>query len=113
MSIDISKLSLEELVSLKTDVEKQIVNLQKQQKTAFLSDFRAKARALGFSFDELLEASQQQTKKPRKSVPDKYKDPESGKTWTGRGKPPKWMQAHLEKGGVKDDLLIDTIVGNG
>lgn len=25
------------------------------------------------------------------SVAPKYKDPESGKTWTGRGKPPLWI----------------------
>lgn len=27
--------------------------------------------------------------------------------WTGKGKPPLWVKAHLEAGGVKDDLLID------
>ena len=37
----------------------------------------------------------------------KYKDPNSAATWTGKGKPPLWMKAHLEAGGVKDDLLID------
>jgi DNA-binding protein H-NS len=24
-------------------------------------------------------------------VPPKYRDPVTGKTWTGRGKPPNWM----------------------
>lgn len=30
---------------------------------------------------------------PRKSVPvaPKYRDPASGATWTGRGKPPRWI----------------------
>ena len=37
----------------------------------------------------------------------KYKDPNSAATWTGKGKPPLWVKAHLEAGGVKDDLLID------
>ena len=25
-------------------------------------------------------------------VPPKYRDPQTGKTWTGRGKPPLWIQ---------------------
>nr|WP_233168469.1 H-NS histone family protein [Xylophilus sp. ASV27] len=26
------------------------------------------------------------------SVPPKYRDPSTGQTWTGRGKPPRWIQ---------------------
>ena len=36
----------------------------------------------------------------------KYRDPLSGKTWTGRGKPPLWITEAL-KAGKKDDYLID------
>ena len=34
-------------------------------------------------------------------VAPKYRDPETGATWTGRGKPPKWIQ---DKN--RDDYLI-------
>ena len=27
----------------------------------------------------------------REAVPPKYRDPATGSTWTGRGKPPKWI----------------------
>ena len=108
-SINLDDLSLEELVSLQADIEKHISDLQKQQKTAFLSEFRAKAKALGFSFDELVEAGQRLSSgKKGKSVPDKYQDPESGKTWTGRGRKPAWVIAQLEQGKTLDDLLIDS-----
>jgi len=39
-------------------------------------------------------------------APPKYKDPESGKTWTGRGKPPNWVRDHVNGGGDKEDFLI-------
>lgn len=39
-------------------------------------------------------------------VAAKYQDHESGKTWTGRGKHPAWMAAHLAAGYSKDDFLI-------
>ena len=44
--------------------------------------------------------------RPTVGVP-KYRDPQSGKTWTGRGKPPNWIA------GVKDraPFLIDGVTG--
>ncbi|MBK5205902.1 MAG: H-NS histone family protein [Polaromonas sp.] len=39
-------------------------------------------------------------------VAPKYQDPDSGKTWTGRGKAPKWLAAQLAAGRNKQDFLI-------
>lgn len=37
----------------------------------------------------------------------KYRNPaNSVETWSGRGRQPPWVKAHLEAGGSKDDLLI-------
>jgi DNA-binding protein H-NS len=35
-----------------------------------------------------------------------YADPASGKTWTGKGKPPNWIVEGLKKGQSKADFLI-------
>ena len=41
------------------------------------------------------------------SVPPKYRDPANAdNTWTGRGKPPRWMADHLARGKQKEDFLI-------
>lgn len=40
------------------------------------------------------------------SVAPKYKDPESGSTWTGRGRAPQWLSALVAAGRSKDDYLI-------
>lgn len=42
----------------------------------------------------------------RLAVAPKYKDPTSGKTWTGRGKTPAWLAAQLAAGRNKQDYLI-------
>lgn len=34
----------------------------------------------------------QRTKAPAQRVAPKYRNPETGETWTGRGKPPRWIQ---------------------
>lgn len=42
----------------------------------------------------------------RNVVAPKYQDPDSGKTWTGRGKSPAWLSAQLTAGRNKQDFLI-------
>jgi len=43
-------------------------------------------------------------KKP--ASPPKYKDPVSGKTWTGHGKPPRWIVAADQAGTGREQFLI-------
>lgn len=42
----------------------------------------------------------------RVTVAPKYKDPATGKTWTGRGKTPAWLAALVANGHTKQDYLI-------
>ena len=44
----------------------------------------------------------------RNVVAPKYQDPDSGKTWTGRGKSPAWFSAQLAAGRDKKDFLIQS-----
>jgi DNA-binding protein H-NS len=41
----------------------------------------------------------------RKAEP-KYRDPKTGETWSGRGRPAAWLKAHLDAGKKKEDFLI-------
>ena len=48
--------------------------------------------------------------KARKStgtVPPKYRDPESGATWTGRGRTPVWLVKKLSEGRTREDFAIN------
>lgn len=54
-------------------------------------------------------ATKKVAKKGKKTgtVPPKYRDPANAENqWTGRGKPPRWMAAYLDKGKKKEDFLI-------
>lgn len=42
----------------------------------------------------------------RKPVPIRYRDDE-GNTWTGRGKQPNWLKAHVESGRNIDEFLVN------
>lgn len=43
----------------------------------------------------------------RSQVKPKYRSPDGQHTWSGRGKPPLWMQPLLEAGAKKEDFLVD------
>lgn len=45
--------------------------------------------------------------RPSKGVPIKYRDRETGETWTGRGLMPKWLRARIEAGAKIEDFLVD------
>lgn len=42
----------------------------------------------------------------RAPVPVKFKHPESGATWTGRGKPPRWVVDAETSGKSRNDFLV-------
>lgn len=42
----------------------------------------------------------------RGKVPPKYRDPATGKTWSGRGKEPTWLVAYKRKGKKREDFAI-------
>lgn len=43
---------------------------------------------------------------PRGPVPAKYRHPESGQTWTGRGKAPRWVTEAEAAGRKREEFLI-------
>jgi len=43
----------------------------------------------------------------RTPVPPKYKNPETGATWSGRGKPPRWISDAESEGKNRDSFLIN------
>lgn len=46
---------------------------------------------------------------PRGPVPAKYRHPDSGETWTGRGKAPRWITEAEAAGRKREEFLIETI----
>ncbi len=104
MTIDLEKMSLKDLKSLQTQVVKQIEGYEERKKRDALRELEDRAKALGFSLNELVD-----TKPARKRAParPKYANPaDRSQTWTGRGRKPRWVEAALKSGRSLDDLAI-------
>lgn len=118
--IDLTGLSAKQLDALVESAKKRQALLRKRHSAARVRAEVVKyVVAHGYSIEELF-AGQQGRKameKPRDTAPrnaradskvaPKYRNPDSPKeTWTGRGLPPRWMKALLDKGKKREQFLI-------
>lgn len=104
MAIELENMSLKELKSLHAQVGRLIENYEDRRKQEALRELEDKARALGFSLDEILGAKVARKRAPAKA---KYANPANrSETWTGRGRKPRWVEAALKAGKSLGDLAI-------
>jgi DNA-binding protein H-NS len=100
-SIDLSKLSIEEMQGLARDIETEIVTRREADRDRVLNQMRELAASLGMSLEDVL----RQEKGKGGSVAAKYRHPENpALTWSGRGKRPLWVNEALASGKTLDDL---------
>lgn len=90
------------------EYQEQIAKLQtlaEQVRQDEIAEARNRIRELmtatGLTAVDLVEPKRVPSSKKHGLVAAKYKDPESGQTWTGRGRAPRWLH-----GKNKEDFLI-------
>lgn len=80
--------SYKDLMAQRAALEAQIEAARKQE----VSDVVAKIRALIQDYELSAEDIFTARRASAGTVPPKFRDPATGKTWTGRGKPPDWIK---------------------
>ncbi|RQR62638.1 H-NS histone family protein [Burkholderia sp. Bp9002] len=93
-----------ELQNLKTQLRElniRLSDVKKDEKQSLLDTVQEGVALYGITEDELLRAAGfRRARKGR--APAKYYDPATGKTWSGHGPRPKWLE-----GKNLDDHLVD------
>ncbi|WP_133649636.1 H-NS family nucleoid-associated regulatory protein [Paraburkholderia flava] len=93
------------------DLKAQIARLQAQADDArrtevvnVIAEIKRKITEYGLSAQDLgFAAAARRGRPPKKApLPPRYQDPKTGSTWSGRGKPPKWIA-----GKNRERFLID------
>lgn len=85
---------LDRLIRQKQELDAQIESLRAAEKEAAIADIRAKIAFFELTAADLglrAKAGRPPGMAKHKSVAPQYRDPESGATWSGRGKTPKWI----------------------
>ena len=75
-----------QIAELKIQAEKA----RKQEIASAVAQIKSLMEEYGITVKDLGKSSKSSASK-REAVPPKYRDPATGKTWTGRGKSPKWI----------------------
>ena len=102
MKAELEQYNLEELKSLKMDVETAIESFRSRALANAREELEKTAKSMGFKLEEIIEM-----RKPRAKVPPKYRNrDEPEQTWTGRGRKPKWVEKALNQGYTLQDLQI-------
>ena len=86
--------TLKELIAQKEALEKQIEETRQAELSESVNKIRALISEYGLTQDDIFG----NTRAVKKAIPEasrvaaKYRDPISGKEWSGRGLAPKWLQ---------------------
>ncbi|MBN3753061.1 H-NS histone family protein [Paraburkholderia sp. Tr-20389] len=86
--------SYRELLAQREKLEKQIEEAKAREYAEVLNEIKQKMADYGITLAELGGTRAKAVKpagRPRAGVAPKYRDPASGSTWSGRGKPPRWI----------------------
>ncbi len=99
--------TLSELLAQKAALEKQILDTQREERSAAIAKVRAVMAEYGLTLADI--STRQAGSTGRKSggkVAAKYRDPATGDTWSGRGLQPKWLKAALASGRTLADFAV-------
>lgn len=96
--------SYKELKAKVEDLMRQAEIARKAEAAGIIAEIKVKMKEYGISVADLAGA----VKKPasRNAVAAKYCHPETGETWSGRGRPPHWLAKELAKGKNREDFLV-------
>ena len=88
--MSIATSSYQELLVMKADLDRQIEESRLAELEGAISKARALVQDFALTADDVFPKATQ--RRAVKAVLPKYRDPVSGGTWTGRGKPPLWIK---------------------
>lgn len=103
---------LDQKLAEQEQLGKEIEKLRAQQRKEAISSIKADIKRFDIKPEEIFSSAKPGRKRKAKTagkgrrkaastVSPKYRDPETGKTWSGRGREPVWM-----RGKNRDDYLI-------
>ena len=89
---DLEMTSLQELLNQQRMLAQQIEDVRRSELAEVIARIRAQVQQYTLSVSDVFPNGGRHRGKSLGKVAIKYRDPSSGKTWTGRGKAPKWIE---------------------
>ncbi len=84
--------TLQELIEKRSQLDKQIAEAREQAMKEAIARVHAIIAEFDLTADDIFpKAGARQKRRTRDSAPARYRDPMTGKTWSGRGRAPNWL----------------------
>lgn len=105
MAKDMERMSVAELDALIEHAQEVREATRNKRRQELKAEIETKLKTEGFTALEVLGTK---VKPKPEHLPPRYADPdEPHHTWSGRGRVPGWLQAHIDAGHPLDAFLID------
>lgn len=99
--------TLQELITQKEALEKQIALTRQRDRDAAIEKVRSLMAEYGLSVSDLSARSAKSASKAGGAkVPAKYRNKATGDSWSGRGLQPKWLKAALTTGRTLQEFAV-------
>ena len=109
MTADLSKLTLDELLSLEARVKLAITERKSAQMNELKERLEAEAAKYGLTLADIMKLGSTSSKPEKKTgtVAPKYRNPNNpNETWTGRGRAPRWLVELEGDGSQREQFRI-------
>jgi DNA-binding protein H-NS len=101
-----TKSALTDLLAQKAALEKQIADVQREQRGEAVAKVKALMAEYGLTLADIGSKAPAAPKKAASKVAAKYHDPATGDSWSGRGLKPKWLTAALAAGRSLSEFTV-------
>lgn len=101
-----SKTSLADLLAQKAALDKQIAETQREQRSETIAQIRSLMTEYGLSLADIGSKAAAAPRQASAKVAAKYRDRDTGQTWSGRGLQPNWLKAALAAGRSLSDFAV-------
>jgi DNA-binding protein H-NS len=102
--------SLQDLLAQRAEIEKRIADVQREERSNAIAKIKALMAEFGLSAADIAGKAPTVrapgTGKSTGKVAAKYRNAETGESWTGRGLQPKWLKAALAAGAKIEDFSV-------
>lgn len=96
------------LLEERRQLDRKLNELREAAVAEFVERVMAEAEKLELDLPELLGARHERKQRRSINAPVRYRDPNNpDNTWTGRGRPPKWLQDLIDAGKDQDEFAAE------
>lgn len=97
---------VQKLLAERAALDQKIVEVRQRERADAIAQVKAIMAEHGLSLADLGSRGAAAPRKAVRKVPAKYRHPQTGETWSGRGLQPNWLKAALAEGAQMNDFKV-------